>query len=97
MDLFGFKIKFQYNVRSHWRISVRIFLQELLNLEDYFLYDLGNEEENEFFAAVDLENVNVSDKVDRFQKPTEAPKVNKYRFVNKTQQLQCSPACQVIS
>ena len=45
-------------------ISVRIFLQELLNLEDYFLYDLGNEEEKEFFAAVDLENVNVSDKVD---------------------------------
>ena len=47
-----------------WRISVRIFLQELLNLEDYFLYDLGNKEENEVFAAVDFENVNVSDKVD---------------------------------
>ena len=41
-----------------WRISVRVFLQELLNLEDYFLYDLDNEEENEFFAPVDLENVN---------------------------------------
>ena len=47
-----------------WRISVRIFLQELLNLEEHFLYDLGNEEEKEFFATVDLENVNVSDKVD---------------------------------
>ena len=47
-----------------WQISIRIFLQELLNLEDYFLYDLDNEEENDFFAAVDLENVNGSDKVD---------------------------------
>ena len=58
----------QRSSRHHlqkWWISVRIFLQELLNLEDYFLYDLGNEEENEFFAAVDLENVKVSDKVDR--------------------------------
>ena len=47
-----------------WRISVRIFLRELLNLEDYFLYDLGIEEGNELFTAVDFENVNVSDKVD---------------------------------
>ena len=41
-----------------------------------FFYDLDNEEENEFFAALDLENVNVSDKVDTVtvKKPTEAPK-----------------------
>ena len=38
---------------------MQIFLQELENLEDYFLYDLDNEEENEFLAALDLENVNV--------------------------------------
>ena len=31
---------------------------------NYLLYDLGNEKEKEFFAAVDLEYVNVSDKVD---------------------------------
>ena len=47
-----------------WRVSVRMFLRELLNLEDYFLYDLCIEEGNERFAAVDFENVNVSDKVD---------------------------------
>ena len=46
-----------------WWISTRIFLQELLNLDDYFLHDLDDEEENEFFAAVDLGNVNVSDRV----------------------------------
>ena len=67
------------NSRHHpqkWRISFQIFLLELFNLEDYFFYDLDNEEENEFLAALDLENVNVSDKVDTVtvKKPTEAPK-----------------------
>ena len=59
-----------------WRISFRIFLEELFNLEDYFFYDLDNGEENEFLAALDLENVNVSDEVDTVtvKKPTEAPK-----------------------
>ena len=48
----------------------------IINLEDYFFYDLDNEEENIFLAALDLENVNVSDKVDTVavKKPTEAPK-----------------------
>ena len=45
-------------------VSFRTFLSELFNLEEYFLYNLNNEEENEFLAAVDLENVNVTDKVD---------------------------------
>ena len=39
-------------------------VESLFNLEEYFLHDLDNEEENEFLAAVDLENVNVTDKVD---------------------------------
>lgn len=30
--------------------SFRSFLLELFNLEDYFLYDLDNEEEKEFLA-----------------------------------------------
>ena len=76
-----------------WRISIRIFLQELLNLGDYFLYDLDNEEENEFFAAVDLGNVNVSDKVYTVtvEKANRSTEVNKHRFVKKTQELQHSP------
>ena len=59
-----------------WRISFRIFLQEFFNLEDCFFYDLDNEEENEFLAVLDLENVNVSDEVDTVtvKKPTEPPK-----------------------
>ena len=58
------------------RISFRIFLYELFNLEDYFFCDLDNEEENEFLAALDVENVNVSDEVDTVtvKKPAEAPK-----------------------
>ena len=44
---------------------------------------MDNEEENEFLAALDLENVNVSDKVDTVtvEKPT-STEVNK-GFVNK--------------
>ena len=58
-----------------WRISFRLFLWELFNLEDYFFYDLDNEEENKFLAALDLENVNVSDEIDTVtvKKPTKAP------------------------
>ena len=33
-------------------------------LERYFLQDLVNEEENEFFADIDLEAVNVTNKVE---------------------------------
>ena len=45
-------------------------------LEEYFLYDLDNEEENEFLAAVDLEAVNVTDKVtvEETDKSTEVKK-----------------------
>ena len=58
-----------------WWISFRLFLKELFSLEDYFFYDLDNEEENEFLAALDLENVNVSDEIDTVtvKKPTKAP------------------------
>ena len=76
-----------------WQISIQIYLQELLNLDDYFLYDLDNEEENEFFAAADLGNVNVSDKVYTVtvEKANRSTEINKHRFVKKTQELQRSP------
>ena len=46
----------------------------------YFPYDLDNEEENEFLAAVDLENVNVTDKVDTatVEKADKSTEVNKH-------------------
>ena len=34
-------------------------------LDEHFLYDLGNEDENEFLAAVDLETVNATNQVDK--------------------------------
>ena len=45
-------------------------------MEVYFLYDLDNEEKNEFLVATDLENVNVTDTVDTVivEKANEAPK-----------------------
>ena len=48
----------------------------IIQFRGLFFYDLDNEEENEFLAALDLENVNVSDEVDTVtvKKPTEAPK-----------------------
>ena len=54
---------------------------------------MDNKEENEFLAAVDLENVNVSDEVDTVtvKKADRSTEVNKDRFVNKTQELQRSP------
>ena len=57
-------------------------------MEKYFLDDLDNEEENEFLAAVDLENVNVKDKVDTVsvEKADRSNEVNKPRFANKTQE-----------
>ena len=63
-----------------WRISFRTFFKELFNLEVYCLYDLDNEEENEFLAAVDLENVNVTDKVDTatVEKADKSTEVNKH-------------------
>ena len=39
-------------------------LRIIQELEEHFLYDLENEEENEFLAAVDLEAVDLTDKVD---------------------------------
>ena len=72
-----------------WQITFRIFLQELLNLEDYFLYDLDYEGENKFFAAVDLEILNVSEKVDTLtvERADRSTEVHKHRLLNKTQEL----------
>jgi len=45
---------------------------------------IPNEEENKFLAAVDLENVNVTNKVDTatVEKVNRSTKVNKHGFVN---------------
>ena len=40
------------------------FLQELFSLEGYFLYNLDDEEGNDFLAAVHLDNVSVTDNRD---------------------------------
>ena len=71
-------------------MSLRIFLKKLFKLEEYFLYDLENEEENEFLAAVDLEAVNVTDKADKVtvEKADRSTEVNKHRFVNQTPEPQ---------
>ena len=62
-------------------------------MDEYFLYDLENEEENEFLAAVDLEAVNVTDKVGKVtvEKADRSTEVNKHRFVNQTPELRHSP------
>ena len=53
-------------------------------MEEYFLYNLDNEEENKFLIAVDLENANVIDKVETVtvEKTDRSTEVNKHRFVN---------------
>ena len=58
-------------------------------IEEYFLYDLDNEEEKQFLPAVDLMAVNVTDKVDKVtvEKANKSTEVNKHRFVNQTQEL----------
>ena len=55
-------------------------------MEEYFLYNLDNEEENKFLFAVDLENANVINKVDTVtaEKADISTEVNKHRFVNYT-------------
>ena len=53
-------------------------------MEEYFLYNLDDEEENKFLIAVDLENANVIDKVETVtvEKTYISTEVNKHRFVN---------------
>ena len=54
---------------------------------------IGNsEEENELLAAVNLEAVNVTDKIDKVvvEKADRSTEVNKHRFVNLTSELQRS-------
>ena len=49
-------------------------------LEEYFLCDLDNEEGNKFLAPIDLEAVNVTDKVDKvtIEKADKSTEVNKH-------------------
>ena len=61
-------------------------------MEEYFLYDLGNDEENEFLATVGLENVNVNDKVitvtvEEKRHNPRSKQVNKDRFVNQIKKI----------
>ena len=53
-------------------------------MEEYFHYNLDNEEENKFLFAVDLENANVIDVVETVtvEKIDVSTEVNKHRFVN---------------
>ena len=66
------------------------FIQDL---ENYFLYDLNNEEENEFLAALDLEAVNVADIVDEVtvEEADKGTEANEHRFVNQPQEPERSP------
>ena len=47
--------------------------------DDHFRYDWDSEEENKFLAAVDLEAVNITDKVDKVtvEKADRSTEVNK--------------------
>ena len=49
-------------------------------MEEYFLYDMDNEEENELLGAVGLEAVNVTDEVDKVtvEKAVRSTEVNKH-------------------
>ena len=53
-------------------------------LDEHFLYDLDNEDENEFLAAVDLETLNATSQVDNVtvEKTNKSSEVNKQRFKN---------------
>ena len=66
------------------------FIQEF---EEYFLYDLDNEEKTHSLAAVGLEAVNVADEVGKVtvEKADKRTEVNEHRFVNQPQELQHSP------
>ena len=49
--------------------------------EWYFLYDMDNDEENKFLAVVDLETVNVTDKI-TVAEADKSTEVNKQRIIN---------------
>ena len=53
-------------------------------MKERFLDNLDNEEEKEFLPAVDLENINVTDKVDTVtaEKADRSTELKKHRFVN---------------
>ena len=51
-------------------------------MEEYFFYNLDNEEENKFLLAVDLENANVIVQTVTVEKTDRSTEVNKHRFVN---------------
>ena len=52
---------------------------------------MDSDEENKFFAAVDLKAFNLTDKI-TVEKADKSTKVNEHIFVNETQELQRSPS-----
>ena len=59
-------------------------LRIIEELDEHFLYDLDNEDENEFLAAVDLDTVNATNQVDKVtvEKANKSNEVTKQRFKN---------------
>lgn len=51
---------------------------------------MDNEEENKFFAVVDLKAFNINNKI-TVEKADKSNELNQHRFVNQTQELQRSP------
>ena len=53
-------------------------------LDEHFLYDLDNEDENEYLAAVDLETVNATKQIEKvtLEKANKSSEVHKQRFKN---------------
>ena len=57
-------------------------LRIINELDEHFLYDLDNEDENEFLAAVDLDTVNATNQVDKVtvEEANKSNEVTKQRF-----------------
>ena len=59
-------------------------LRIIEELDEHFLYDLDNEDENEFLAAVDLDTVNATNQDDKVtvEEANKSNEVTKQRFKN---------------
>ena len=57
-------------------------LRIINELDEHFLYDLDNEDENEFLAAVDLDTVNATNQDDKVtvEEANKSNEVTKQRF-----------------
>ena len=63
-------------------------LGSIEELDEHFLYDLDNEDENEFLVVVDLETVNATNQVDKgtIEKANKSKEVETNRYL-KTYQM----------